>query len=291
MIPYLYLIVAMLGSASSSILGAYYNRKNVDKTRKSSIYCFLSTITVFCFWCVSFAFDRAFEIAVIPYAILFSVCYFISTVGIIKALEYGSTLLTSLMLQISGLSTAVWAFIFWGEPLTWLVALGLTLVIVAIALCLYNGKNKEEKNNNQFFKWLFYVSITFIGNGACGIIQRSQQMAFNGQYGNFLMMTAMGMVLVACAIWFVKDYNADTKTIVKGSWQYPLSAGLFNGILNLIMILLVSSTLSTSVIYPALAIGSLMITTLFSCFAFKEKMRWWQWLGVVVGIIAVTILS
>ena len=151
MSPYLYLIVALFSSASTSIFGTYYNRKNSNRKGKSSAYCFLVTITVFCFWGISFVFDRTFEFKVIPYALLFSVCYLVATVGLIKALEYGSTLLTSLMLQISGLSTTVWAFIFWNEPLTWWVLLGLALVVVAIALCLYNGKEKTEKNDLDEF--------------------------------------------------------------------------------------------------------------------------------------------
>ena len=44
-------------------------------------------------------------------------------------------------------------------------------------------------------------------------------------------------------------------------------------------------------VYPVLSIGSLMVTTFFSVFIFKEKMRWWQWIGVVVGATAVGLLS
>ncbi len=31
--------------------------------------------------------------------------------------------------------------------------------------------------------------------------------------------------------------------------------------------------------------------TIFSLFIFKEKMRWWQCLGVVIGTIAILLLS
>jgi drug/metabolite transporter (DMT)-like permease len=34
-----------------------------------------------------------------------------------------------------------------------------------------------------------------------------------------------------------------------------------------------------------------MVNSFFSAFVFKEKMRWWQWVGVAVGAAAVAILS
>jgi drug/metabolite transporter (DMT)-like permease len=34
-----------------------------------------------------------------------------------------------------------------------------------------------------------------------------------------------------------------------------------------------------------------MIVTIFSKFAFKEKLLWWQWVGVLIGAIAVAVLS
>ena len=46
-----------------------------------------------------------------------------------------------------------------------------------------------------------------------------------------------------------------------------------------------------SIIYPVLAVGGLIIVTVFSKYVFKEDMRWWQWVGVIVGTLAVGILS
>jgi drug/metabolite transporter (DMT)-like permease len=54
---------------------------------------------------------------------------------------------------------------------------------------------------------------------------------------------------------------------------------------------LATSELSPSLIYPVVAIGGLMLTTVFSAFVFKEKMHWWQWVGVLIGSVAVGILS
>ena len=89
----------------------------------------------------------------------------------------------------------------------------------------------------------------------------------------------------------MKSERSDSKMILKKSWFFPVLAGGLNGILNLLVILLATSTLSPSLIYPVIGVGSLGVTTIFSTVIFKEKMHWWQWVGVAVGAIAVVLLS
>ena len=85
--------------------------------------------------------------------------------------------------------------------------------------------------------------------------------------------------------------KSQSKIIIKSSWYYPVATGVLNVMLNFCVILLATTTLSPSLIYPVLAIASLALTTVFSAFVFKEKMRPWQWVGVLIGAIAVAILS
>jgi multidrug transporter EmrE-like cation transporter len=40
-----------------------------------------------------------------------------------------------------------------------------------------------------------------------------------------------------------------------------------------------------------IAVGGLAVTSIFSLVAFKEKLHWWQWVGVAVGAVAVALLS
>ena len=61
----------------------------------------------------------------------------------------------------------------------------------------------------------------------------------------------------------------------KGNIAFPVAAGVTNVLLNLAVIILATSELSPSLIYPVLAVGGLAVTMLFSIFAFKEKLKWW----------------
>jgi drug/metabolite transporter (DMT)-like permease len=106
-----------------------------------------------------------------------------------------------------------------------------------------------------------------------------------------MMMVATFCSMLFCLITYLRSNKSDSRAIVKSSWQHPVSAGCLNAVMNLCVMLLATSVLSPSFIYPVLAVGSLSVTTVFSAFVFKEKMRWRQWLGVAVGTVAVAILS
>ena len=288
--PYIYLISSVVCCASESLVGAFYNKKNSEMKDSSPLYSFLAMCSVFVFWTVMFCTDSKMDWNVAWYALLFAGFYTLCNVCMIRALKTGPVLLTSLFLQLSLIGTTVWGFFFWNAKFTLLVAMGLALVVLAIWLCLRTGQ-KESEGTKINVKWLIYVVFMFIGNAGCSITQRTQQTKFDGEYGNFLMMLATGLSVMICLIIYLKSDRCDSKRIVKGSWYFPVMAGGLNGFLNLFVILLATSPLSSSLVYPVIGVGSLMITTLFSTVVFKEKMRWWQWIGIITGMAAVAILS
>jgi multidrug transporter EmrE-like cation transporter len=55
--------------------------------------------------------------------------------------------------------------------------------------------------------------------------------------------------------------------------------------------LIATTSLSSSLVYPVLGVGSLGVVILFSLMAFKEKIRKIQWLGLALGAAAIALLS
>lgn len=287
--PYVYLISTVLCLSSYSIFVSIYNRKNSDKKDISGLYSLICLTSGFLFWLVLFLIDGTYDFSVLPYSLLFAVCFGVCNIANVMAYKVGSIVLTSLISQLSLIGVSCWGFIFWGSKITYLVIIGLVLVAVALWLCLYKGKEKESKKIN--LTWIICVTLAFVGNAGCTIVQRTQQMNFNGEYAEFLMVVATACATLLGLVNYLRSDKRDSKVIIKTSGYLPVLAAIFNGLVNLFVILLVSTTLSPSLIYPVIAVGSLAITTVFSKFVFKEQMRWWQWLGVLVGAIAVGILS
>ncbi len=105
------------------------------------------------------------------------------------------------------------------------------------------------------------------------------------------MFGATGISVIVCLVLYLRSDRGGDLVVLKKNAVLPICAGVFNGLQNLLVIILASSILSPSLIYPVLCVGGLMITTLSSFFVFKEKMKWWQWLGVLIGTCACGILS
>ena len=289
--PYFYLIASVFFIASSSIFGSFYNRKNDGKKDPTALYNLLLVISAILGWGVIYAFDFSFNFVSIIYAFIFAACYAVANIGIIKALATGPVSLTSLILQLSLIGVTVWGFFFWDAPFTLTVGIGIALVVIAIFLCLFSPRSEGSDKKPITLKWIIYVSMAFFGNAGCTIAQRTHQMAFDGKHGSMLMLFAMLISAVIFTFVYIRSNRSDTKDILKGSWCFPVIAGVCNVLLNLFVILLASTELSPSIIYPVIGVGGIMISTLFSAFFLKEKLYVWQWCGIAVGAVATVLLS
>ena len=287
--PYLILTAATLFMSCNGIGATFYNRKNTSFKETAKIYNLLILGTVFICWLIKFLTDSEFDFKVIIYSLVFTVGYTTAMLSSVCAYREGPMTLSSLIMQLSMISTTVWGFFFWESEITAPVIVGLLLVIVALVLCLYTGKDGEGEKKRISAKWLLYISLFFVGNSVGTITQRTQQLDFDSAYGDFFMTVATGVSFAVCLFVYLKSDKTDTKKILEGSWYIPLLCGAFNFFQNLFVIIL-ATLLSANIVYPVLMIGSLAITSIFSIAIFKERMNWWQWVGVVVGAIAIALL-
>ena len=283
---YLYLTLAVVLVAGTNILGKLYNQKNAGRAGAATLYTFILVAAAFIFWVCAFIFKPQYDMAVLPYAAIFSLCYVLANAGLIYALKCGSITLTSLFGKMSLILVAVWGFFFWNEGLTPLSCIGLILCALSIFLCLYKGREGRGVN----IRWIFFVLLFLLGNAGCSIVQKTQQMNFDGKYGTFMMLIATGVATLICAGAYILCRKEQGGGIAK-SWYLPTAAGLMSAGLNLLVIILATSSLSASLIYPTLASGGLIVVCISAIFIFKEKMRPMGWIGVTLGLIATAILS
>jgi drug/metabolite transporter (DMT)-like permease len=104
------------------------------------------------------------------------------------------------------------------------------------------------------------------------------------------MVLSMGISSVIGIIICLQSKGFSNKQILRKKWYFPVLAGVFNALQHVVIIYLVNTPLSPSLIYPSTAVGGLIVTTIVSTIVFKEKMRWWQWMGVALGATAIAVL-
>ena len=288
--PYIYLVSAVVLMSILNIFGAGFNRTQTGKENVTPFYNFLLCSAASVTWGIIYLFDFSFDARVLVYSLIFGVCYAAIAITSIKALAEGPTLLTTLLQQLSLLGTTVWGFAFWG---TWdakkapLVLTGLALVVVSLVLSLYSGEKSGKKIT---VKWLAYASVMFVVTASCSIIQKAEQIAFDGQHGSMLMFFGVVLAALICLVYFFITEKPDVRKMLKTSWYFPLGAGTSSALGNLFVVLM-ATKLSSNLVYPTLAVGCLALTSVGAVLLFKEKLAWWQWLGVAIGAVAVALLS
>lgn len=288
---YFYLIIAVISTSLGSVFCEFYNRKTVGYKNATQLFNFVRLCSTLVVWGIIYACDFSFEWGVLWYSLGFGLCFALVNVCIIYAFQYGSVALTSLILQTSFIGVTIWGLIFWKAPVTTLVVVGLILVLISLALCIFEKKNTDKSTKKLSVKWIIFTLGAFVGNAGSIIIQREQQMVYDGKHGSMMMVFAVLISTLICLFLYLRCDRKNCQPVPKRNLTFPVATGVINSMLNLFVIILATSELSPSLIYPVLAVGGLAVTMLFSIFAFKEKLKWWQWIGIVIGAVAIALLN
>jgi len=75
----------------------------------------------------------------------------------------------------------------------------------------------------------------------------------------------------------------------RGFWHFTL-CGVANGVVNY-LVLVLSNRLPASVMFPIISAGGVVLASLIAIFFYKEKLQWQQWLGMLLGILAIVALN
>ncbi len=286
---YLYLAMSMVFSATITIGGKLYNNKNRGLENVSKFYSMLVPVFSTLGWLVILLFDFSFDARVLPYSLMYGITYSCFTIGVFGALGAGSTSLTALVKQIALVGVSVWGFIFWDTPFTPISLVGIVLIVVSLMLCLLTKEEKADSAN--ILKWLFFAALITFGNAGCSIVQRYQQMAFDYQHKNVFMFFGVFFSSIVCAIFALREKKTNWAIAFKTSWFGPALSGFSSAIANVFMLLMIKDDMSPVIMYPGMAVGGLMITTLISIFCFHEKLRPVQWCGLAIGAVALVLLN
>ena len=289
MMSYFYLFMAMVFSAAITVGSRCYNQKNRGVDGADGLYRLLVPCAGTLMWLVLWLQEPSFDLGVLPYSLLYSLCYLSFTVGMLGAVKTGSTSLTALIKQVALVSVSFWGFFFWDTKFTFLGIAGILLLIVSLSLCLVTKEEKNTSYNTK--KWLFYCALITIGNAGCSIVQRYQQMALNYQHKNAFMFFALLFATLFFLPSALRENKTNWKRTAKSSWLFPALAGGGSALSNTFTLILIKNDLSPVILYPGISVGGLIITTLLAVFLFREKLRGKQWSGLVLGGVALILLN
>ena len=238
------------------------------------------------------------------YVLLFALSYFFAVFGLTMAIKTGPLSITALIESYSMIVASVYGILFLNEPITTFMLIGFGLLVVSLTLVNYEKKDKTkekesqpQKTNGISLKWIIFVSIGFIGNGFCTVVQKMQQVWSEKTYGagqflysNEMMIGGLLLAVIAFVICSFIMERKDIKEVLQKGWAPAIGRGLSNGGANLFSIL-VMTMMPVAIANAVIAAGCVILSALISVLVYKEKLNVYQWIGIAVGVISLVFLN
>ena len=124
----------------------------------------------------------------------------------------------------------------------------------------------------------------------CSVVQNAQQRRFNGtQNSNFMILA----LIISTAVLLVLSLAFERHTILnalKKGTVLSAACGICNGATNYLVMVIIAAVAS-SVFFPVLSAGQLILTFIISVFAYKEKFIPRQIAGLACGLASLVLLN
>lgn len=279
---YVILVLATIVMSMQSIFSKQYNKK--CGSPNPMIYTVVSTFFALLFFCVLSGGRLRIPLQLLPYAAGFGVAYAAAFAGLNSAISEGPLSYSSLVNAYSLIIPTMYGIVILKDKIRITAYVGIALLCVSIFLI-----NKKREDGKLNARWVLYILISFVGNGMASVIQKMQQLRFDGAYKNEFMMAALVvafLILTLIALAQKKEVIAE----IKGCWNYAALAGVANGIANLSTMIL-GAVIPSAILFPTFSAGSMTIMLLASLFLYKEKLSKIQIVGYAVGILSICALN
>lgn len=268
------------------------------KAKKQNIFLFTSVFifVAMMFFVVSSGFKLNFNLEVLPYSIAFATVYSLSLLTGFLAIKHGPLSITMLVIAYSLIIPTFYGMIFLNETIGFLAYVGIAMIMVSLLLVNFpqkakTGEGSAEESPKVSIKWIVILVCAFFVNGLNSVVQKEQQMRFDGAYKNEFMIVGLllsAVVLFVCS--FIGDGRKEFLPKLKDSVPYGLMGGIANGVMNL-GVLVLTGTIPNAILFPSISGGGVVLGFIVSTFVYKEKLSPLQVIGFVIGTISVIILN
>ena len=280
----IYALVSSIFSGLTSILASYSSKLNkVDSilitTTRTFIILIISFISTIFFGKLSQI--TTLSLKTIIFLILSGVSTTLLWIFYFKALDTGDVSKVTPIDKTSIVLTLILSMIFLHEKITIIKIISIKLILIGTLLTV-NKKTTNEKDN----KWILYSVLTAIFTSTTTIISKIGLNNIDSVLATFIRTVIVFIILMFIVI-FKKKY-VYLKDISKKSMKYVI----YSGITNTLSWLFYFASLKygeTSIVFTIEKL-SIVVTILLSVIFLKEKLNRKQIIGIIIIVIATSLL-
>lgn len=224
-------------------------------------------------------------------AVPFGVLFVVSILLYMKAMEHGPLSYSSLLFAFGLLMPILYGALFLHEPVSLLQITALALLFLTFYLGSVSASGGEKKINA---KWLLYCIGAMAGNGGIMVLIKAHQMLLPGREVQEFLIVGFGVAAALSLVMALgKRVFAGERIPHLKKWTFALlvlGAGLTTAFGNLIAMVL-SGRLPAIVQFPVVNGGIVLLSSVLSVAAFRERLTRRAWAGLALGLAALVLIS
>ena len=227
-----------------------------------------------------------FSVFTLVTAVIFALILNLNQVFFIKALSKGTVSATN-FIQSSGLViSTVGGAIICKEHIKPYNAIVLVVLLFALFLAL------EVKKGNLNKEWLVFAFLAMLFMGIIGIMQTYHQSSeHKNELITFLRIAFLCSAVINIPLWKLSGKKQTENFKVKSrETALAFASGAFMGVTHIINLFL-SSVMPKIIFFPVVNGGLVFVTLLAGVIFFKERFSKLQIVGIILGILALSVIG
>lgn len=215
--------------------------------------------------------------------ILMSILMPIVFLLIAESIKHTGIARTDIAQRMSLLLTVSASFIFFKESFNSIKIIGLLVGFLSIVFIFYSKKGDQTFPYNK----LYLLILIFFGLGIINILYKLIAVNKTFDFTTSTFFIFIGSFIVGCLITFAQKIIFSFKEIL---WGIALSIFNFG---NVYFYLKAHQTFkdNPSIVFASMNLGVIILGSLVGIVVFKEKMNKLNYLGLILALVAITIIS
>lgn len=224
-------------------------------------------------------------------AVAFGVLFVITILLYMKAMEEGPLSFSSLLFSFGILVPIICGVFLWNEGISAVQLVGLALLFLTFYMGSGTTGDSEHKVN---LRWLVFCITALVGNGIIMALSKAHQMIMPGKEIKEFLILAFGTAsLLSLLLFFRQRFVAGEKVSHLKNRTFVLlvlAAGITTAFGNQLALYL-SARIPAVIQFPTVNGGVVFVSTIFSALVFKEKLSKRGIAGMLLGLVALVLLS
>lgn len=284
MIPYILLALAVLLETAKTVFSNNFSKRVLNT--ETDIYKFNTFMYIGSFAVLCCCGKSPVSLFTVVTAFLFALCIWLNQYCFLKALKTGPMSFVTFIQGTSLLVPIIYGVFMWKETITLWQILWLAVLLAGMALCL---DLKRESGNGR---WILFAFGAMLFMGGIGILQTTHQTSVHkDELISFLRLAFLFTVAINFIGWRVGEKKVPACFHMKSSaTPMATASGICMGVVHIFSLYL-SGVLPKVVFFPVANGGLIFITMVAALIFFKERFSAKQWIGFLIGTLALSVIG